>query len=138
MEAAGAAQAPAALDGLRVADSSALSTRADRWLWAARAFKSRTLAADACDGGKVTVNGVGAKPHKLIRPGDELVLTTGNGKRILKVVGLAERRGPASVARTLYEDLSPPPPPRDPTMPRRDPGSGRPSKRERRQLSRRW
>jgi len=116
----------------------ASATRADRWLWAARAFKSRSMAADACDGGKITVNGVTAKAHKLIRPGDEIVLTTPDGKRILKVLGLAERRGPASLARTLYEDLTPAPPPRDPTTTaQRERGSGRPTKRERRQMERR-
>ena len=119
-------------------NDSVASTRADRWLWAARAFKSRSLAAAACDGGKVTVNGVGAKPHKIVRPGDEVILTTDDGKRVFKVLAVAERRGPASVARALYQDLTPPTPPRDPTLPRREPGSGRPTKRERRQLSRRW
>lgn len=59
------------------------------------------------------------------------------GTRVWKVLDLAERRGPASVARTLYEDLTPPPPPEpvpDATRPRRDPGSGRPTKRDRRQM----
>jgi ribosome-associated heat shock protein Hsp15 len=117
-------------------DSSA-ATRADRWLWAARAFKTRALAAAACDGGKVTINGITAKPHKLVRPGDEVVISSTDGKRILRVVDLAERRGPAKQAQTLYEDRSPPPPPREPFMaPRREPGSGRPTKRERRQLRR--
>lgn len=116
---------------------SSTATRADRWLWAARAFKTRALAAAACDGGKVTINGHTAKPHKLIRAGDEVVISTADGKRILRVVGLAERRGPAPQAQALYEDHSPPPPPREPFMvPRRDPGSGRPTKRERRQLRR--
>jgi ribosome-associated heat shock protein Hsp15 len=85
----------------------------------------------------VTVNEASAKPHKLVRPGDEVAFTTPGGKRIWKVVDLAERRGPAKVARTLYEDLTPPPPPEpawDPTLPRREAGSGRPSKRDRRQL----
>ncbi len=113
------------------------ATRADRWLWAARAFKTRALAAAACDGGKVTINGITAKPHKLVRPGDEVVISTADGKRILRVVELAERRGPAKQAQGLYEDHSPPPPPREPyTVPRRDPGSGRPTKRDRRQLRR--
>jgi ribosome-associated heat shock protein Hsp15 len=113
------------------------STRVDRWLWAARAYKSRSQAADACDGGKVTVNDASAKPHKLVRPGDEVAFTTPVGKRIWRVTELAERRGPASVARTLYEDLTPPPPPQpvpDATLPRREPGSGRPTKRDRRQM----
>jgi ribosome-associated heat shock protein Hsp15 len=113
------------------------TTRIDRWLWAARAFKTRSLAAQACDGGKVTVNDAAAKPHKLVRPGDEVVFTTPVGKRIWKVLDLAERRGPATVARTLYDDLTPPPPPEpvaDATLPRREAGSGRPTKRDRRQM----
>jgi ribosome-associated heat shock protein Hsp15 len=113
------------------------TTRVDRWLWAARAFKSRSQAAEACDGGKVTVNDTSAKPHKLVRSGDEVAFTTPVGKRIWKVVALAERRGPASVARGLYEDLTPPPPPEpvaDPYLPHREAGSGRPTKRDRRQM----
>lgn len=115
------------------------ATRIDRWLWAARAFKSRSLAAEACDGGKVTVNDASAKPHKLVRPGDEVTFTTPVGRRIWKVLALAERRGPASAARLLYEDLTPPPPPEqqpDPFDPRREPGAGRPTKRDRRQMKR--
>jgi len=114
--------------------------RIDRWLWAARAFRSRSLAAQACDGGKVTVNGAGAKPHKLIRAGDLIELPTPVGKRRWRVLDVAERRGPATVARTLYEDLTPPPRPEpvDPGMPRRERGAGRPTKRERRQMDRRW
>ena len=117
-------------------DSTSAATRADRWLWAARAFKTRALAATACDGGKVTINGITAKPHKLIRPGDEVVISTADGKRMMTVVALAERRGPASQAQALYTDHSPPPLPRDPSAPWRDRGSGRPTKRERRQLRR--
>jgi len=115
-----------------------VSVRLDRWLFAARAYRSRSLAAQACDGGKVAVNGAGAKPHKLIRPGDLLHITVENGKRQLRVVDVAERRGPAAVARTLYEDLTPPPPPQpvDAFVPRRERGAGRPTKRERRQLDR--
>jgi ribosome-associated heat shock protein Hsp15 len=115
------------------------ATRIDRWLWAARAFRSRSLAAQACDGGKVTVNDATAKPHKLIRPGDLIEISSVDGTRRWRVLALAERRGPASVARTLYEDLTPPPPPEaphDPSMPRRERGMGRPTKRERRQLDR--
>jgi ribosome-associated heat shock protein Hsp15 len=110
--------------------------RIDRWLWAARAFRSRTLAAEACDGGKIEVNGARAKPHKLLRPGDLVGVSTPAGRRRLKVVGLAERRGPASEARLLYEDLTPPSPPADPTFFRRQRGAGRPTKRERRQIDR--
>lgn len=117
--------------------------RADKWLWAARFFKSRSLAADACDGGKVDVNRVSAKPAKLIRPGDMLRITLPRGKKIIKILALAERRGPALRAQLLYEDLTPPPPPEPvPTPPPayRPRGSGRPTKRERRLLDRlaRW
>ena len=112
--------------------------RADRWLWAARVFKTRALAAAACDGGKVDVNEQAAKPAKPLRPGDLLHITVGDGRRILRVVGLSERRGPASVARALYEDLTPPAPPRERRGPPvyRVPGAGRPTKRERRLLDR--
>ncbi len=112
------------------------SIRLDRWLWAARAFTSRSQAAAACDGGKVTVNGATAKPHKLIRPQDEVSIAMPRGWQIWKVIALAGRRGPASVARTLYQDLTPPPPPPEPSMPRRERGAGRPTKRERRRMER--
>lgn len=113
--------------------------RIDRWLCAARAFRTRSLAADACDGGKVSINDTTAKPHKLVRAGDVVTIGGTTGKRIWRVLEIAERRGPASLARTLYEDLTPPPPPTpsvDAGIPRRDPGSGRPTKRDRRQLDR--
>jgi len=113
--------------------------RVDRWLCAARAFRTRTLAAEACDGGKVTINGTTAKPHKLVRAGDTIAIGGPGDKRIWRVLEIAERRGPASVARTLYDDLTPPPPPtpnEDPGLPRRERGTGRPTKRDRRQLDR--
>lgn len=117
--------------------------RIDKWLWAARFFKSRSLAAVACDGGKVDVNGNTAKPAKLVRPGDTLWITLRGGKKIIKVLALAARRGPALRAQLLYEDLTPPPPPEPvPTPPPvyRSRGVGRPTKRERRLLDRlaRW
>ena len=112
--------------------------RIDRWLWAARMFKTRSLAAEACAGGKVDVNDQAAKPAKPLRPGDLLKVTIGSERRVLRVTSLAERRGPASVARTLYEDLTPPAPPRLRSMPvgMRPMGSGRPTKRERRAIDR--
>jgi ribosome-associated heat shock protein Hsp15 len=113
--------------------------RIDRWLWAARFFPSRSLAAAACSGGKVDVNGEAAKPARPVRPGDLVAVTVGPGRRrIARVLGLAERRGPAGAARRLYEDLTPPEPPRPPAAarPYRQPGAGRPTKRERRQLDR--
>ena len=122
------------------AESEPAATRVDRWLWAARAFRSRSLAAVACTGGKVTVNGAGAKPHKLVRAGDLIEMPAAHGKRQWRVLAVAERRGPAVVARTLYEDLTPAPAPRptDAGMPRRERGTGRPTKRERRRLERLW
>jgi ribosome-associated heat shock protein Hsp15 len=115
-----------------------LSMRIDKWLWAARAFKTRSLAADACDGGKVDINGEAAKPAKQVRGSDRVEITVGDGRRILKVVGLSERRGPAPEARLLYEDLTPPAPPRirQARPPYREPGAGRPTKRERREIDR--
>ncbi len=117
------------------------TVRLDRWLWAARFYKSRSLASDACDGGKVEVNGHPAKPHKLVRVNDEIVFTHPSGPKELKVTALGERRGPASEARLLYEDHSPPPPPREKGFyvappPLRGQGMGRPTKRERRETER--
>jgi ribosome-associated heat shock protein Hsp15 len=117
--------------------------RIDKWLWAARFFKSRTLAAAACAGGKVDVNGDAAKASKAVRPGDLLQITLPRSRRIVRVAALAERRGSGSEAALLYEDLTPPPPPRESrTAPPayRPPGAGRPTKRERRHIDRlsRW
>ncbi len=114
------------------------AVRLDRWLWAARCFRTRTLASQACSAGHVKLNGTSAKASKLVRPGDHIVIRTSRGDRILDIVGLSERRGPASVARELYIDKTPPPPPKDdaPTEVTRDRGMGRPSKRDRRKLDR--
>jgi ribosome-associated heat shock protein Hsp15 len=114
------------------------SMRIDKWLWAVRAFKTRSLAADACVGGKVDVNGDVAKPARAVRAGDRIEITTPVGRRIMKVIALSERRGPAAVAQALYEDLTPPAPPRirQPRPPYRSPGAGRPTKRERRAIDR--
>jgi len=115
------------------------SVRLDRWLWAARFYKTRSLAQTACDGGKVDLNGQAAKPARPVRVGDRLRVTLGEWRRELLVRALGERRGPAAEARALYEDLSPPPPPRPrrllpPVL--RAPGLGRPTKRERRLIDR--
>ncbi len=80
------------------------SVRVDKWLWAARFFKTRSLATDAVAGGKVEVNGERAKPAKSVKPGDEIRLRLPPYEHILIVRGLAERRGPASVAQGLYEE----------------------------------
>jgi ribosome-associated heat shock protein Hsp15 len=116
-----------------------LDVRIDKWLWAARFFKSRTFAATACAGGKVDVNGDAAKPSKTVRPGDLLQITLPRSRRIVRVAVLAERRGSGTEAALLYEDLTPPPPPREarPATPAyRPPGAGRPTKRQRRHIDR--
>lgn len=78
--------------------------RIDKWLWAARFFKTRSLAAEALDGGKVELNGESAKRSKAVRPGDRIRLRLGPYEHLLTVRELSERRGPASVAATLYEE----------------------------------
>jgi ribosome-associated heat shock protein Hsp15 len=113
--------------------------RLDKWLWAARFYKSRSQAAAACDGGKVDVNEHAAKPARAVRPGDLLHITQRHGRRIIRIVGLSERRGSGAAAALLYEDLTPPPPPREERVPPavyRPRGAGRPTKRERRLLER--
>jgi len=120
-------------------DPTAAALRIDKWLWAARFFKTRSLATGACAGGKVDVNEEAAKPARLVRSGDLVKVTLPQGRRrIVKVVSLDDRRGPATTARALYEDLTPPEPPRlrQGTPPYREPGTGRPTKRERRDLDR--
>jgi ribosome-associated heat shock protein Hsp15 len=114
------------------------SMRIDKWLWAARFFKTRSLAAAACDGGKVDVNEQAAKPSKLVRAGDLLQVTRPAGRRTARVLVLSEERGPATTARALYDDLTPPAPPRirPARVAYRPPGAGRPTKRERRELER--
>jgi ribosome-associated heat shock protein Hsp15 len=120
-------------------DATATSLRIDKWLWAARFFKTRSLASDACGGGKVDVNDEAAKPAKPVRAGDLIRVTLPQGRRrIVKVLALDDRRGSATAARALYEDLTPPEPPRarQAPPPYRPQGAGRPTKRERRQLDR--
>jgi len=114
------------------------SLRVDKWLWAARFFKTRSLAAAACAGGKVDVNDEAAKPARAVRPGDLVKVTVPGGRRIARIVVLSDRRGPGSQARALYEDLTPPTPPRvrESRPAYRPPGAGRPTKRERREIER--
>ena len=78
--------------------------RIDKWLWAARFFKTRGLATDAVLGGRVHVNGQRVKPAKEIRASDTIELTIGATQRTVVVLGLAEKRGPAKVAVTLYHE----------------------------------
>jgi len=78
--------------------------RLDKWLWAARFFKTRSLAVDAIEKGKVEVNGERAKRAKQLQAGDSLRIRLGPYNHVVTVRALSERRGPASVAATLYEE----------------------------------
>jgi ribosome-associated heat shock protein Hsp15 len=78
--------------------------RIDRWLWAARFFKTRGAATEAALGGHVQVNGARVKPARAVVVGDRLEITRAQERWTVVVAGLAERRGPASVAATLYEE----------------------------------
>jgi len=114
--------------------------RLDVFLDVACLFPTRSQAAAACKGGKVDVNGHAAPPHKLVRVGDTLAITMEGGRRTFVVRGLAEKHVPKPVARTLREETTPPPSPEilearrleRLLAPRRDEGSGKLSKKDRR------
>jgi ribosome-associated heat shock protein Hsp15 len=78
--------------------------RLDKWLWAARFFKTRSLAAEAIGGGKVSMHGDRVKPARPIQVGDEITIRLGPYEHLVRVRALSERRGPATVAATLYEE----------------------------------
>ena len=80
------------------------SLRIDKWLWAARFFKTRSLAAEGVEGGKVHLNGARVKPAHVVRIGDELNIRRGPYETIVTVLGLSERRGPAEKAQALYDE----------------------------------
>jgi ribosome-associated heat shock protein Hsp15 len=113
--------------------------RVDRWLWNARVVRTRVLAARLAASGHVRVNGQRIDaPGRALRIGDVLTIALSARVKVLRVLAFAERRGGAEQAKQLYDDLSPPPAPAPslPASPRRDPGAGRPTKRERRALER--
>jgi len=112
------------------------TVRVDRWLSAARIYKSRTLAARACAAGHVEVNGASARASQLVKVGDELHARAPRGAVVLVVVALADKRQSPPKARELYEDRSPPPAPREERAPARPRGAGRPTKADRRALER--
>jgi ribosome-associated heat shock protein Hsp15 len=118
--------------------------RLDKWLWYARFFKSRSLATKLCQSGKVRINGaVTKKAHHVIRIDDVLTFPKERDIRVIKVLDPGLRRGPASEAQTLYQDLEPPQSraskqqagPQDKPA-RREPGAGRPTKADRRAIDR--
>ncbi|MCC6525067.1 MAG: RNA-binding S4 domain-containing protein [Polyangiaceae bacterium] len=116
------------------------SVRLDKWLWAARFFKSRSQATVACGAGHVKIEGVAAKAARGVRGGERIEVVTPGGVRIVEVRALAERRGPAPAARELYVDHTPPPAPDADLFARLPPararGAGRPTKRDRRTIDR--
>ena len=124
-------------------DPNAPGIRADKWLWHARFFKSRTLAAKAIQGGIRLSGEKTDKPNRSVRVGDVLTFQQGRTIRVIRVAALGTRRGPADEARTLFTDLDPPQPKPQPNPKAgkapppgadRPKGAGRPTKRERRQL----
>lgn len=118
-------------------------TRIDKWLWAARFFKHRTAATDAVDGGKVKLNGITVKPSREVKPGDRIDLTRDEGLCTVIVRAIADKRGSAPVARTLYEETPESIAQRETAREMHKlaapPGAdlhGRPTKRDRRQMRR--
>ena len=115
------------------------SQRIDKWLFYARIAKSRSLAARLVQSGRVRINGTKIDTaSRQVGEGDVLTITLDRAVRILRITAIGDRRGPYSEARLLYDDLSPRPETgptnRKPAVPVREPGSGRPTKRERRRL----
>ena len=117
--------------------------RIDKWLWAARLAKTRGVAAEALKAGRVTINGAIAKPAREVRPGDRLELRIGPVRRVVDVVALAERRGPASEAVRLYVETPESIEAREAAAEQRrlvrpayDDAGARPTKRDRRRLDR--
>jgi ribosome-associated heat shock protein Hsp15 len=110
------------------------SVRVDAWIWAIRLFPTRSAASAACKAGHVKVNGVRAKPAHPVRTSDTVQAHTPSGDRVVVVTGLIDKRTSASVAALHHEDHTPAPLPREqqPATITREPGSGRPTKRDRR------
>jgi len=115
--------------------------RVDKWLWAARFFKTRSAAQQAIEGGKVKLNAEHTKPAKEVKPGDQLLIHIGGYEWTVRIVQLSDKRGPAAVARTLYEESAESQAKRALEVTRRrrfnEPAStlkGRPTKRDRRVL----
>jgi ribosome-associated heat shock protein Hsp15 len=119
------------------------AVRIDKWLWAARFFKTRSAAQQAIEGGKIKLNGERTKPAKELKPGDRLVVHIGGYEWSIQVLQLSAQRGPATIARTLYEESEESRAHRALEVARRrrfhEPANalkGRPTKRDRRELDR--
>ena len=119
-----------------------LSVRVDKWLWAARFFKSRSIAVTAIEGGKVTVNGERVKPSREVKIGDAVRVRLGPYEHVVIVRGISDRRGPAAQAALLHEETAESKTAREKlhwqlkhAAPVIDPGEGRPTKKDRRDLN---
>ncbi len=122
--------------------------RLDKWLWHARFCKSRTAASELCTSGRARINGaLVKKAHSGLKPGDVVTFTAGGQIRVVRVIALGTRRGPASEAQLLYEEIEAPirvhPRQADvaasreqSVLPLRAPGAGRPTKADRRAIDR--
>ncbi len=126
---------------LREPEKKSESVRVDKWLWAARFFKSRSIAVTAIESGKVTVNGDRVKPSRDVRPGDTVRVRLGPYEHTVIVRAVSDRRGPAAQAALLYEETAESRAAREKlhwqlkhAAPVIVPGDGRPTKRDRRQL----
>ena len=120
--------------------------RIDKWLWAARFYKTRSLAAEEIDKGRVQVNAQDVKPAREIKAGDSVALRQGPVLRVVQVLGLSMQRGPAPVAQALYEETPESQEKRLLALEQRKLNSepaasiehGRPTKRERRSMDKNW
>jgi ribosome-associated heat shock protein Hsp15 len=117
--------------------------RLDKWLWAARFFKTRTLAAKACELGRVEAQGQSARSSREVRVGDRLIIQNEGGRYEVDVLAVSEMRGPAAVAQTLYQETESSREARKRFAEERKDGlhfapapAGRPSKRDRRKIHR--
>jgi len=120
-----------------------MTVRLDKWLKIARIFKTRSKATDACNRGRVALNGFPAKPHRSPAVDDRIEIQFGDWTRIVIVKELREKSVTKAIAATLYEDISPPRPKMDKIdrimmqgTEHREKGKGRPTKRERREIDR--
>lgn len=122
-------------------------TRVDKWLWAVRVFKTRTLATNACNAGRVKIEGNSVKPSFQVKGGEKITAKKGPLTIVYEVTKIIEKRVSATLAAECYVDHSPPPPPK-PTISKKDAaffdfpvahrkrGEGRPTKRDRRDIDR--
>lgn len=114
------------------------TVRIDSWIWSVRLTKTRSMAASACRAGHVRINGERVKAAHPVRAGDQVRLRQAGRERVVVVSRVVRKRVGAPVAVECYVDNSPPPPPREAVAPagRRDRGTGRPTKRDRREMER--